>query len=353
VAIENFIEPNFRILIGYLLLMRWGCWMYFRGSERKLLPVVALQGNLATAGMADDQGPTDRNERFGKRLVWLVMLMPLVVYLLLPWALGDPIEVPDTVRWLFIVPAVGAVILFIWSKHVDSSFAEPLTFAEQLIERSKVPPYRIARHPVELSDAVLFFALAAISGRSIVGICALGAILLQQVIVIPLQDAELKRILGTDYDNYAKSGGRFLPKLPMLKEARYQVPKRFGMTAIMALLTALSLVFGGLNLLQYFIGVPREFYFFAAAQILAVCVAQMVFGSAPRMVSAFVGAALLPTFLAIHLAISDAKLHRYAFSMILILSTFLGGLIGYCIGAVAAGFFLFADWFENWFSKSK
>jgi hypothetical protein len=144
-----------------------------------------------------------------------------------------------------------------------------------------------------------------------------------------------------------------LPRLPTLEKAHYQVPQRFGLTAIIALLTALSVLFGGLNLLHSYFPFPREVYFFAASQVVAVCIAQMVFGSAPRIVSAMAGAALLPAFLAIYLFLNGESMSDAQLAVLIFVCVIFGGLIGYCIGAAAAGFFLATDWLESWFAKKR
>ena len=89
-------------------------------------------------------------------------------------------------------------------------------------------------------------------------------------------------------------------------------------------------------------------YLFVASEVVAICLGQIVFGSAPRGVSTVTGAVLLPFWVwaseRIHTELGAVP-DNYLLAMYGFLVAF-GGLLGYCIGALAAGFFLVTDLFE-------
>ena len=72
----------------------------------------------------------------------------------------------------------------------------------------------------------------------------------------------------------------------------FVVPKTFGMSAILGIMTALAVVFACLRWLD----VWPVFYFFYSALALVICMAQMFYGKTPRVASIVAGAILLPVF---------------------------------------------------------
>ena len=84
----------------------------------------------------------------------------------------------------------------------------------------------------------------------------------------------------------------FHPPLP--KEKVYSVPKRFGLSALLALITALACLFGGLRRLD----TPPVIYLFLGTAVMAICVDQMFYNAEQRRASMIAGAILMPIFLA-------------------------------------------------------
>ena len=339
-TIDQSVEPEFRVLLVYLILMRWGCGIYFGG------------GGGATVASA----PTPifrRGWQIRSRLAWLIFLIPCVLFLVQPNALVLLIGAPEAVRWFAVVPATGAILFIIWCKQVASAWDDIMSLPNRLTARINVRPYCRVRHPVEFGDGMLFIAMAAISDRLWVWLFAIVAILAEYELVSSRKDVELKSLLGDRFDDYAQHSWRMFPRMPTLKKAQYQVPKRFGLAAIIALLTVLSLLFGGLNLLNDHIHIPTAIYFFAAGQVLAICIAQMVFGTAPRMISALAGAILPPAIIAIDIQLNGPRNYAVGVTNAFAMIAVVGGLLGYCIGALAAGFFLVMEWVEKWYLGNK
>lgn len=324
-------DPEFRVLLIYLVLLRGGVGLYFHRRHPPLAASSTLLSNPKT--------------RMAKRLAWLLMLLPLPLYATVPdvGLLGD-LDLPNALRWLALIPAVASILLVIWSLHLASGPEEFTDWDGDPSRLFQSQPYRLVRHPVESGDVALLLSMGVISGRALICLHALAALAIVYLIVLPLRDAELAQVLGDKYAEYARRSGRVFPRMPKLRGAQYQVPSRFGLTAIIGLLTVLSLVFGGLNLLRFYLEIPATVYFFAAAQVLGICIAQMFFGSAPRMISVLVGAVLLPIFI---LSSLDLRGATFAIlSILVVVCGLFGALVGYCTGTLAAGFFLVMEWLE-------
>jgi len=116
------------------------------------------------------------------------------------------------------------------------------------------------------------------------------------------------------------------------------------MAAIVALLTTFGIVFGVLRYWE----TPPVVYLFVASEIVAICLAQILFGSAPRIGSIATGAVLLPFW--VSLTVEDRLVNLMSpevFWISVVTLVAFGGLLGYCIGALAAGFFLVMDMLDG------
>jgi hypothetical protein len=120
----------------------------------------------------------------------------------------------------------------------------------------------------------------------------------------------------------------------------FVVPKTFGMSAILGIMTALAIVFACLRWLD----VWPVFYFFYSALALVICMAQMFYGKAPRLASIVAGAILLPVFtLGAVLFDNDPS---PAYVCVIVGFVPFGALMGYLTGTCAAGVFLVMDYLE-------
>jgi hypothetical protein len=126
--------------------------------------------------------------------------------------------------------------------------------------------------------------------------------------------------------------------------ARFKVPQRFGMSAILGIMTALALLFGGLRLLD----APPVIYLFFGGQALTICVVQMFNARMPRVASTIAGAAILPAF-ALAVALFDPRIDGGDVGAVFCVMVFCvpsGALLGYLTGTCAAGIFLVMDALE-------
>lgn len=128
--------------------------------------------------------------------------------------------------------------------------------------------------------------------------------------------------------------------------AQYMVPRRFGMSAILGIMTALAILFGCFRVLD----AHPLIYLFFGMQTLVICFAQMLNSKSPRLASSIAGAILapifvMPFFFVRDFSIGDFERFFYAvFSMIFVIP--FGGFLGYLTGTCAAGIFLVMDYLE-------
>jgi hypothetical protein len=127
--------------------------------------------------------------------------------------------------------------------------------------------------------------------------------------------------------------------------AKYKVPQRFGMSAILGIMTALALLFGGFRILN----AEPVVYLFFGVQVLVICVVQMLNSRSPRAASAIAGAVLAP-FFAPSLFNFDFPFNliqriEYVVALV-IFGVPIGAFLGYLTGACAAGIFLVMDYLE-------
>lgn len=136
------------------------------------------------------------------------------------------------------------------------------------------------------------------------------------------------------------------PALP--KEKVYSVPKRFGLSALLALITALACLFGALRRLD----TPPVIYLFLGTEVMAICVAQMFYNAEPRRASMIAGAILMPIFLA-GTAFFVPGPDLGATLCMIIPGILFGAFAGYLIGTCVAGIFLLMDKLEPYLPGGK
>jgi hypothetical protein len=120
----------------------------------------------------------------------------------------------------------------------------------------------------------------------------------------------------------------------------FVVPKTFGMSAILGIMTALAVLFGCLRWMNAF----PVLYFFFGVQALAICLVQMFYGQTPRLASIIAGAIILPVFTVIAAVLNDRFNPGFACAVVGFVPV--GALLGYLTGTCAAGVFLVMDYLE-------
>jgi hypothetical protein len=137
----------------------------------------------------------------------------------------------------------------------------------------------------------------------------------------------------------------FDPRQPQ-PDVTYHVPKRFGMSAILGITTALALLFGLLRWLS----APEAMYLFFGTQAMVICVAQMRYGDVPRQASVIAGAIMLPMFLIGYAMFVPMPRMGEEFACLVVGSLPLGAFLGYATGTFAGSVFLLMDLFEQYWT---
>ena len=340
------IDPDLRIALGFILLLRFGIGVFYMGLSPEIGILVELRRCFA-------------ERKWPARLVWALLVAPMIPFLwdaqgiaVALYPLNNTLAaysimwLPDVLRWQMLVPAVAALLLLIWTFHCAIRPAE-LDSERSSASRFITGPFRVLRFPQWLADLILFAALLVATDNWFAVFSYFAACFALHKLYLPQAELAWKRLLGSDYEDYASRTGPVLPKMPASNVqgpvTSYAVPKRFGMSAIIALVTLFAVIFGGLNLLQSRITEFRltpMLHIFFGLQLMVTWIAQMRFGQTPRRVSAFVGAVLLPTFVLLTFDLRPS----HQLTLLTVALFFFGGLLGYCLGAIVAGLFLFMDW---------
>ena len=303
-------EAQYRFTVAYLLLSYVGITAYFGFQaqwwrSRILLYLACLVGPAATY------------------VFWAEMV-----------SLGG-MTIPHGFRLLAILPACGAILLLFWCRRTLR--AHERLQDDQLCVTG---PFRWTRNPLTGADSVFFLSLSVIASNQLVVLLAVvGLLLLQRQLA--RDEQQLRERFGPTFETWAAQTGRNFFKLGDLKSRRYSVPRRFGLSAVMALLTTFGLLFGFLNYAE----APPVVYIFASFEIVAICLSQIVFGSAPRGSSAASGALILPICVWLTTTRPGWMSMEIYWTCMAFLFLF-GSLLGYCLGALAAGFFLVMDLIE-------
>ncbi len=136
-------------------------------------------------------------------------------------------------------------------------------------------------------------------------------------------------------------GGAWPSPMGRAKEKVYSVPKRFGLSAILAMMTAIAFLFGALRRLD----APPMVYLFLGTLVMVICLVQMFFGEVPRQASVIASAALLPLF-SFGMAFTTNGADPAEAVCSIIGGIPIGAFVGYLVGACAAGVFLLMDKLE-------
>jgi hypothetical protein len=120
--------------------------------------------------------------------------------------------------------------------------------------------------------------------------------------------------------------------------AQYVVPRTFGMSAILGIITALAILFGAFH----FYDAHPLLYLFFGVQAIVICVAQMLYGKTPRAASAISGGLLLPAFVLVSIGLFSRWRVEGALCL-MVVSVPTGAFFGYITGTMAAGVFLVMD----------
>ncbi len=310
--------PEVRTAASYLLVLSVGVVFYMRFAFPRAATDVAVRSSVVRIIVSIVWGGT-----IASFLMWPDVMLHWNFFMF------------PQVRWFTTVPTAIGILLMIWAMRSQL----------RLDEDGKIVatgPYTWSRYPFDLSLSVFFVSVTLLCANWLMIAITLALNVVHRL-GVPVELERVRRArLGPAYDAYVARTGWFLPSSAPTKKAQYQVPSRFSLTAIMGLLTVLATIFGALRAFD----TPPVVYLFIGSEIVAICLVQILVGSAPRGGSALTGAILLPFWAFLTLTLPAMPM---AFQVLLFVILFLfGSLLGYCVGTLAAGFFLMMDLIEPW-----
>jgi protein-S-isoprenylcysteine O-methyltransferase Ste14 len=307
-----------RTAAGYLLMLGAGVVFYMRFAFPRAATDMAVRSSVVRIVVGAGWGATIAAYALWPDLLehWNFFMFPQV-------------------RWFTTVPTTMGILLVIWAMRSELRLDE----SGEVVATG---PYAWSRYPFDAALGVFFVSVTLLCANWLIIAITLVLIVLHRL-GLPFELERVRRAhLGPAYVAYAARTGWFLPSTAPVKKARYQVPSRFSLTAIMGLLTVLAVIFGSLKAFD----TPPVVYLFIGSEIVAICLVQILVGSAPRGGSTLIGAILLPLWAYFTLRMPPiAPIIQFVMFTTLFL---FGGLLGYCVGTLAAGFFLMMDLIEPW-----
>lgn len=143
----------------------------------------------------------------------LAAMVGLVAFLIEPrWMAWSSFHLPSWARWSGVCLGIGFGGLFIWTFR---SLGHNLT--DTVVTRRNATlvtygPYRWVRHPFYLAFAMAVIANTLITANAYLAITGIAAFL---VIVArtPIEENKLIDRFGSDYVDYMRRTGRFLPRI--------------------------------------------------------------------------------------------------------------------------------------------
>jgi hypothetical protein len=270
----------------------------------------------------------------GFGLAMLLMVGPCCWYLAsprtffffrLPWLPGVRIA-----SWFFAAASLG-LLAYTLRERCRLASSNTLVWPER-------GPYRFRRYPELAATSLFFIFLAGVTANSPVILSGLVGASVLRVVVARQLDASRLAQFGSHYAERMAQTGTFFWKITPPSD-QYVVPHRFGLSSLLALLTFFGLLFGWFRYLE----VNPVVYWFTASEITVICLAQILFGRAPRGASVLGGALLLPAWGFVAAYANTQSPSWFLMVLLSFILTPLGGFLGYCVGTLAAGFFLIVD----------
>lgn len=194
-------ETTFHGFFILTMLGVFGVSAYFRARARRLGGTIprAREGNRFAAA---------------RLLLAAPLYLPLVAYLIYPpWMEWASVPLPPWVRWVGVVVGVAMLPSIYWvmvsiGKNVSETFLTKE--GHELVQHG---PYRWVRHPLYSVATTTIVALGLVAANVYILIVAILAIIGIASLVVPKEEAELIRKFGSQYQEYQKRTGRFLPRV--------------------------------------------------------------------------------------------------------------------------------------------
>jgi protein-S-isoprenylcysteine O-methyltransferase Ste14 len=186
--------------------------------------LVALAGSVAVSGYhrrrARLDGETIPRRRegaplmAGRALVALPLFGGAAAYIINPgWMAWASFDAPMWVRWLGVGAGVSAIPTVHWVLRALGRNVSETVLTKDRHELVTRGPYRWVRHPLYTTAIGLFVALGLIAANWFILLFALIALASMRLVIVPLEERQLRTRFGTEYEQYTRRTGAMLPRL--------------------------------------------------------------------------------------------------------------------------------------------
>jgi len=142
------------------------------------------------------------------------LYLPIFAYMLNPaWMAWSAIPLPVGLRWLGAAVGLGALPLVYWVvSSIGNNISETFLTKEKHVLVTH-GPYRWVRHPLYSAATIALVSLSILAANWFMLAMACVAFIGIAALVIPREEAELRRKFGDEYREYVLRTGRFAPRL--------------------------------------------------------------------------------------------------------------------------------------------
>jgi protein-S-isoprenylcysteine O-methyltransferase Ste14 len=142
------------------------------------------------------------------------LYLPILAYMLNPaWMAWSSIPLPVGLRWLGAAVGLGALPLVYWVvSSIGNNISETFLTKEKHVLVTH-GPYRWVRHPLYSAATITLVSLSILAANWFMLAMACVAFIGIAALVIPREEAELRRKFGDEYREYVLRTGRFAPRL--------------------------------------------------------------------------------------------------------------------------------------------
>ena len=202
-------EAGYRLLTLLLLIAAFSIGGYFRRkADRHAGPLRTSEGMRLVVVL---------------RLLGLMAISPLLVYLIHPqWVSWARFSLPDWVRMVAVVVAIGTVPVIYWIFSTLGNNISPTEATRRGHTLVTHGPYRWVRHPLYTLGVVFYLSLSLVTALWWLPLASLPGFLML-VRRTRAEEASLIAAFGDEYRAYMQRTGRFLPGLRALGQGRMRL----------------------------------------------------------------------------------------------------------------------------------
>jgi protein-S-isoprenylcysteine O-methyltransferase Ste14 len=161
---------------------------------------------------------------FFRRIGLLTYMMPLLTWLPLAFAvfhfrepvLGVRFDMPLVVTLAGVLLFVFGTLLHLWTGRLLSLrgiVGVPEVTAGEKGRLVTSRAFSVVRHPTYLAHTMIFLGVFFMTGVAAVGCVTLLDFVVVQVVIIPLEERELVRRFGKEYEEYRRRVPKYFPDL--------------------------------------------------------------------------------------------------------------------------------------------